>query len=99
MLLAPASVPSNVTNEPVKFVIPAGERTVAPLYICAPDVVTAAPISDVKDTDKLAAPAVAPFPIAAFKSKAPVISIAPRSKLPTPTAALNTVFPATNVKF
>ena len=42
-------------------------------------VVILAPIFVVPETDKDVAPAVAPLPIAAFKSKSPVIWIAPRS--------------------
>ena len=38
-----------------------------------------APRSEVPETAMDVAPAVAPLPIAAFKSKSPVISIAPRS--------------------
>jgi len=42
-------------------------------------VVTLAPRLEVPETDIEVAPAVPPLPIAAFKSKSPVIWIAPRS--------------------
>ena len=41
--------------------------------------VTFAPIFDVPETVMDVAPAVAPLPIAAFRSRLPVISITPRS--------------------
>ena len=52
---------------------------VTPSYCCVPDVVTLAARLEVPETDIDVAPAVAPLPIAAFRSRLPVISIAPRS--------------------
>jgi len=42
-------------------------------------VVISAPMFDVPETASEVAPAVAPLPIAAFKSRLPVIPITPRS--------------------
>ncbi|NCX49982.1 MAG: hypothetical protein EBW81_10960 [Gammaproteobacteria bacterium] len=51
----------------------------APVNVWVVVVVILAPIFVVPETDKDVAPAVAPLPIAAFKSKSPVIWIAPKS--------------------
>ena len=77
--------PCNVRSPP--------DKVAAPVQVCVPVVVTFAPRFDVVDTDNEVA-----FVIAASKSSAPVIPIAPNAALP-PTAPSNSISFALTVRF
>ena len=70
----PLIVVELVIVEPVKVRVPVPEMVTAPEYVCIPEVVTSAPRSEVVDTVNDEA-----LVIAAFRSRAPVIAIAPRA--------------------